>query len=148
MRASTVEVLAYEEDKAAFNRVKKAMGVDWVKNEFHTFMNSKTSKVDVARVATPLTNEVLGVENEGAEEEVRHEAVVEEEEVRKEADFEMVELEADSEVVEPEAIAEEEIEPEAVTEDVEASNEAMAINEQRIAAIYKKEDDEDNEDED
>ena len=75
-------------------------------------------------------------------------AVVEEEEVRKEADFEVAEPEADSEVVELEAVAEEEIEPEAVTEDVEASNEAMAINEQRIAAIYKKEDDEDNEDED
>ena len=75
-------------------------------------------------------------------------AVVEEEEVRKEADFEVAEPEADSEVVELEAVAEEEIEPEAVTEEVEASNEAMAINEQRIAAIYKKEDDEDNEDED
>ena len=78
----------------------------------------------------------------------RLDIAVVEEEVRKEADFEVAEPEADSEVVELEAVAEEEIEPEAVTEDVEASNEAMAINEQRIVAIYKKEDDEDNEDED
>ena len=99
MRASTVEVLAYEEDKAAFNRVKKAMGVDWVKNEFHTFMNSMTSKVDATRVAASPTNEVVGVENEGAEEEeVRHEAVAKEEEVRKEADFEVAEPKANSKV--------------------------------------------------
>ena len=67
--------------------------------------------------------------------------------------------EADSEVAEPEAIVEEEVKLEAVTEEVEASNEAVAISallllpaptrrsrrcasvlaEQRIATIYKKE---------
>ena len=101
----------------------------------------------------------MGVENEGAEEEVRYEVVVEEEKVRKEAD---------SEVAEPEFVIEE-VEPEAVAEEVEASNDAVAIHallllpatgsrgsrrsasiltKQRIASIYEKEDDEDNEDAD
>ena len=70
VKVSTVEFPAYEEDKAVFNRVKEAMGGDWVKNEFHSFVDSMTSKVDAARVAAPPTNEVVGVENKGAEEEV------------------------------------------------------------------------------
>nr|POE50495.1 hypothetical protein CFP56_74013 [Quercus suber] len=80
----------------------------------------------------------------------------------------IVRKEADSEVSMPEVVAEEEVKLEAVTEEVEASNEAVAASallllpalagrsrrrasilvEQRIAAIYKKEDKEDNEDED
>jgi len=73
------------------------MGADWVKNEFHSFVDSMTSKVDAARVAAPPTNEMVGVENEGAkeevEEEVRHKAVAEKEEVRKEADSKVAEPE-------------------------------------------------------
>ncbi|KAM4104047.1 hypothetical protein ACJW30_06G127000 [Castanea mollissima] len=160
VRASTIEVLAYEEDKVAFNRIMEAMGVDWVKNEFHSFVIQMNSNVEAARVATPLTNEVVGVKNEGAkeemEEELRYEAVAEEK-VRKEVDSEMAKPEADSE----------EVEPEAITEEVEANYEATAVSalllllparrsrrtasilaEQKIDSIYKMEDDEDNEDED
>nr|POE67156.1 hypothetical protein CFP56_60183 [Quercus suber] len=35
--ALNIEVPAYEEDKASFNRVKEDMGAGWVKNEFHSF---------------------------------------------------------------------------------------------------------------
>ncbi|KAL0002169.1 hypothetical protein SO802_015950 [Lithocarpus litseifolius] len=43
VRVSTVEVLAYDDDKATFNRVKEAMGADWVKNEFHIYFNFSQS---------------------------------------------------------------------------------------------------------
>lgn len=157
VRVSSVKVPAYKEDKAAFNRVKEAMGADWVKNEFHSFVIQMASKVEAAQVATPPSNEVVGVENEGVEEEVRYEAVAEKEEVKKEAD---------SEVAEPEAVVVE-FEPEAIAEEVEASVEVVAVREllllpaagskgsrrsasilaeHKIASIYEKEDDKDNED--
>ncbi|KAF3965829.1 hypothetical protein CMV_010014 [Castanea mollissima] len=43
-RASSLLAPAYEEDKAAFNIVKEAMGADWVKNEFHSFVIQMASK--------------------------------------------------------------------------------------------------------
>ena len=157
VRVSSVKVPAYKEDKAAFNRVKEAMGADWVKNEFHSFVIQMASKVEAAQVATPPSNEVVGVENEGVEEEVRYEAVAEKEEVKKEAD---------SEVAEPEAVVVE-FEPEAIAKEVEVSVEVVAVREllllpavgskgsrrsasilaeHKIASIYEKEDDKDNED--
>lgn len=48
VRVSSVKVPAYKEDKAAFNRVKEAMGADWVKNEFHSFVIQMASKVEAA----------------------------------------------------------------------------------------------------
>ena len=148
VRVSSVKVPAYKEDKAAFNRVKETMGADWVKNEFHSFVIQMASKVEAAQVATPPSNEVVGVENEGVEEEVRYEAVAEKEEVKKEAD---------SEVAEPEAIAEEvevSVEVVAVREllllpaagSKGSRRSASILAEHKIASIYEKEDDKDNED--